>query len=360
MFVIGMELDLGHLRRKAQTAIVISHASIVFPYLLGVLLSLYLYADYAGTGSSFTAFALFMGIAMSLTAFPVLVRILEDRGIAKTFLGSMAITCAAAGDATAWGVLACVVAIVRATGVVATAFNLSLVVVFVAVMLWFVRPRLADWLGLGRLNGEAGRRNVVAIVLIFMTASALVTETIGIHALFGAFLAGVVMPRREKFLEHVVVRVENVSRLFLLPLFFAFSGLRTHIGLLGDATGWLACLGIILVATVGKGGGTLVSARLMGLKWNDAFSLAALMNTRGLVELVALNIGYDLGILSPAIFAMMVLMALVTTFLAVPLLNLGRTCDPSHSSCYSGTAGEQCLTPARPFFIRDTREMRND
>ncbi len=149
MFVIGMELDLGHLRRKAQTAIVISHASIVFPYLLGVLLSLSLYADYAGTGSSFAAFALFMGIAMSLTAFPVLVRILEDRGIAKTFLGSMAITCAAAGDATAWGVLACVVAIVRATGVVATAFNLSLVVVFLAVMLWFVRPRLADWLASG-------------------------------------------------------------------------------------------------------------------------------------------------------------------------------------------------------------------
>jgi Kef-type K+ transport system membrane component KefB len=324
MFVIGMELDLGHLRRKAQTAIVISHASIVFPYLLGIVLSLFLYADYAGTGSSFTAFALFMGIAMSLTAFPVLVRILEDRGIAKTFLGSMATTCAAAGDATAWGVLACVVAIVRATGVAATVFNLSLVLAFLAVMLWFIRPRLADWLRLGRLNGEAGRRNVVAVVLILMTASALVTETIGIHALFGAFLAGVVMPRREKFLEHVVVRVENVSRLFLLPLFFAFSGLRTHIGLLGDATGWLACVAIILVATLGKGGGTLVSARLMGLKWNEAFSLAALMNTRGLVELVALNIGYDLGILSPAIFAMMVLMALVTTFLAVPLLSLAE------------------------------------
>jgi Kef-type K+ transport system membrane component KefB len=197
-------------------------------------------------------------------------------------------------------------------------------VLFVTLMLWVVRPRLPAWIGADGLKGGKPDRSVLAVMLIFMTASALATETIGIHALFGAFLAGVVMPRKKEFLEHTVVGLENFSRLFLLPLFFAFSGLRTHLGVLSDVSSWMVCLAIIGVATVGKLGGTTVSARLMGLKWNDAFALGALMNTRGLVELVALNIGYDLGILSPAIFAMMVLMALVTTFLTSPLLSLAE------------------------------------
>jgi Kef-type K+ transport system membrane component KefB len=172
-------------------------------------------------------------------------------------------------------------------------------------------------------NGEPSPV-ALPVVLIFMTASALATEAMGIHALFGAFLAGVVMPRQKGFRDCVLSRLGNFSSLFLLPLFFAFSGLRTHVGLLSDATTWLVCLAIVCIATIGKGAGTMVSARLMGVKWNDAFALGALMNTRGLVELVALNIGYDLGILSPAIFAMLVLMALVTTFLAVPLLSLAE------------------------------------
>ena len=323
-FIVGMELEVSHVRKKAQMALVVSHASIIFPYFLGVVLALWLYTNYAGPGVSFVAFALFMGIALSLTAFPVLVRILEERGLAKTFLGSTAITCAAVADATAWAILACAIAIARATGFAATVFNLALVVLFLALMLRMVRPRLPQWLGIDRLDDGRADRSVIAVVLIFMTVSALVTETMGIHALFGAFLAGVVMPRKREFLEHIVVRLENFSRPFLLPLFFAFSGLRTHIGLLNDATSWLVCLAIIGVATLGKLGGTMISARLMDLNWNDAFALGALMNTRGLVELVALNIGYDLHILSPAIFTMMVMMALVTTFLAGPLLNLAE------------------------------------
>ena len=324
MFVVGMEFEMSHLRQNARTALVVSHVSIIFPYFLGVVMALSLYTNYAGARGSFVGFALFMGIALSLTAFPVLVRILEERGIAKTFLGSMAISCAAVGDGTAWAILACVVAIVRATGVAATVLNLGLVVLFVALMLWVVRPRLPAWIGVDRLKGGTPDRSVLAVMLIFMTASALATETIGIHALFGAFLAGVVMPRKKEFLEYTVVGLENFSRLFLLPLFFAFSGLRTHVDLLSDVSSWMVCLAIIGVATVGKLGGTTVSARLMGLKWNDAFALGALMNTRGLVELVALNIGYDLGILSPTIFAMLVLMALVTTFLTSPLLSLAE------------------------------------
>jgi len=191
-------------------------------------------------------------------------------------------------------------------------------------MLFVVRPRLPRWLAVDRMEGGAPSRAVLAAVLILLLTSALATELIGIHALFGAFLAGVVMPQKKEFREYLIVRLENFSSLFLLPLFFAFSGLRTHVGLLNDATSWLVCLAIIGVATLGKLGGTMVTAQLTGMNWNDSFALGALMNTRGLVELVALNIGYDLGILPPRIFAMMVLMALVTTFLTGPLLNLAE------------------------------------
>lgn len=324
MFVVGMELEVSYLRRNTDKVLLVSHTSIMFPFLLGSVAALYLYSEYAAPGASLPAFALFMGIAMSITALPVLVRILEARGIAKTFLGTTAITCAAVCDATAWGILAFVVAIVRATGLVSTIFNLILVVAFVALMVWTVRPRLPRWLGLDRTNDAMPGRGTIAAVLFIMTTSALATEVIGIHALFGAFLAGVVMPRKKEFLDYLIVRLENFSSLFLLPLFFAFSGLRTHVGLLNDATSWLVCLAIIGVATIGKLGGTMVSARLTGMNWSNAFALGALMNTRGLVELVALNIGYDLGILPLRIFTMMVLMALVTTFLTGPLLSLAE------------------------------------
>ena len=324
MFVVGLELEVSHLRQKAQAAILVSHVGILFPYFLGVVAALFLYSNHAAPGTAFTPFALFMGIAMSITAFPVLARILRERGIEKTFLGSTAITCAAVNDATAWAILAFVVAIARASSLASTTFCLGLLFVFVGLLLFVARPCLPRWLGVARMEASGPRRGVTAAVLLLILTSALTTELIGIHALFGAFLAGVVMPQRNEFREYLVVRLENFSSLFLLPLFFAFSGLRTHVGLLNDATSWLVCLAIIGVATLGKLGGTMITARLTGMNWNDSFALGALMNTRGLVELVALNIGYDLGILPPRIFAMMVLMALVTTFLTGPLLNLAE------------------------------------
>jgi Kef-type K+ transport system membrane component KefB len=324
MFVVGLELDASHLRQKAHAVLVVSHAGIMFPFLLGVLAALFLYSQFAGADASFPAFALFLGIALSITAFPVLARLLSERGLARSSLGVTAITCAAINDATAWGILACVVTIARAGYLVSTAFCLGLVFVFVAVMLWGVRPRLPQWLGVERSRGDEPSRGVVAAVLVLMIASSLATELIGIHALFGAFLAGVVMPRQPAFCEYLIVRLEHFSSLFLLPLFFAFSGLRTQVNLLNDMSSWLICLAIIGVATVGKLGGTMVAARFTGVNWNESFALGALMNTRGLVELVALNIGYDLGILPPRIFAMLVLMALVTTFMTAPLLHLGQ------------------------------------
>ena len=323
MFVVGLELELTHLRQRARAALIISSTGIIVPFTLGIAVAFLLYPTFAASDTPFAAFALFMGIAMSITAFPVLVRILKDRGLAKTPIGSMAITCAAVGDATAWAILAFVVAIARASGLAATFFNLGLVVAFVAVMLFIVSPQLSRWLGMNDANGTPGR-GVIAVVLVFMTASALTTEVMGIHALFGAFLAGVVMPQKKEFRNYLATQLENFSGVFLLPLFFAFSGLRTHLDLLNDATSWLICGGIIAIATLGKLGGTMAAARFTGMNWNDSFSLGALMNTRGLVELIALNIGYDLGILPPRIFTMMVLMALGTTFMTGPLLNLTK------------------------------------
>lgn len=322
MFVVGMEVDMGHVRKKAEAAVIVSHASIVLPYFLGVVLAYFLYTDLAQPGTGFMAFALFMGISMSITAFPVLARILQERGMSRTFLGSTAITCAAVDDVTAWSILAFVVAIARATSVGASALNLLLVLAFIAIMIKGVRLLLPRWIGRAGLESEAPSRGVLATVICVVVGSALATEVIGIHALFGAFLAGAIMPEAGGFRHKLSVRVENFSSVLLLPLFFAFTGLRTQIGLLNDVQGWALCLGIIAVATVGKLGGSAIAARWTGMSWSESLQLGALMNTRGLMELIALNIGYDLGILSPRIFAMLVIMALATTMLTGPLLTL--------------------------------------
>ncbi len=291
LFAVGMELDVSQLRHKAQTAIVVSHSSIVIPYFLGVTLALFLYSHLAQPGASFLAFALFMGISMSITAFPVLVRILQDRGIFKTSLGSTATACAAVDDVTAWSMLAFVVAIARATSVGGAAFNLGLVLVFIALMLFVIKPKLPSWLGQSALERPDPSKAMLAVVL------------------------GVV-----GFRDKLVVRVENLSAVLLLPVFFAFTGLRTQILLLNSAQDWLICLVIIGVATAGKLGGSALAARLTGMKWRESLQLGALMNTRGLMELIALNIGYDMGILSQHIFTMLVIMALVTTVMTGPLL----------------------------------------
>ena len=324
MFAVGMELDVSQLRRQLQTAIVVSHSSIVIPYLLGVTLALFLFQSLAQPGASFTSFALFMGISMSITAFPVLVRILRDRNLFSTPLGATATACAAVDDVTAWTILAFVVAIARATSVAAAAFSFALVLLFVGLMLALVRPSLFRWLGPPALERPEPDKSTLAIVLVVVLASAFCTELIGIHALFGAFLAGVVMPRAGGFREKLVVRVENISSVLLLPVFFVFTGLRTQVGLLNTPRDWALCGVIIAVATLGKLGGSAIAARITGMDGRTSWQLGALMNTRGLMELIALNIGYDLGILSQRIFAMLVIMALVTTIMTGPLLDLFR------------------------------------
>jgi len=325
MFLVGMEVNVRHLRERGSAAVMISHASIIIPFLLGTALSIFLYKDLAPPGTSFNAFALFIGVAMSITAFPVLARILQDRGLWNTHLGSIAITCAAVDDVTAWCILALVIALVKATGVEISALTILLTLSFAGLMLFLVRPQLARVIK--EPDSELHRRRLIPLILAFILTCALITEIIGIHALFGAFVAGVVMPPSTEFRVFFKERLEAFGSYALLPLFFAFTGLRTQIGLLNDWNDWLICAVIILVAIAGKLGGSMLMARWTGMSWTQSFAVGTLMNTRGLVELVVLNIGYDLGILSGRIFAMMVLMALVTTFMTGPLLTLVRTRD---------------------------------
>lgn len=320
MFVVGIELDVQLLRKKADAAVLVSHASIVVPFFLGTAAALLLYRSLAPAGTPFSAFALFLGVAMSITAFPVLARILEERKMSTSFLGSTAIACAAVDDVTAWCLLAVVVALVRATGLEGALMTILLTVLFIAAMLFVIRPRVAKLVG-EHPPEQSRSGGLLAGIFLFVFASALCTEVIGIHALFGAFLAGVCMPPNPGVRQFLRERLETFSAAFLLPLFFAFTGLRTQIGLLDDWRSWLTCAGIIAVAIAGKLGGSMLAARWTGMGWGDSFSLGILMNTRGLVELIVLNVGYDLGILSPRIFAMLVLMALVTTFMASPVLD---------------------------------------
>lgn len=321
MFVIGMELDLKVLKNKANEAVVISHASIVIPFALGIGLAYFVYNRFAPEGVKFLSFSLFMGIAMSITAFPVLARIVQERGIHKTRLGAIVITCAAADDITAWCILAVVIAIVKAGTFVSSLYIISLALIYVVAMLFIVKPFLKR---IGDLYGTKDSiiKPVVAIFFLVLILSSYATEVIGIHALFGAFMAGAIMPDVPKFRTIFIDKVEDVSVILLLPLFFVFTGLKTEIGLINDPYLWKVTFFIILVAVVGKFLGSALAAKFVGQNWRDSLTIGALMNTRGLMELIVLNIGLELKVLTPEVFTMMVIMALVTTFMTGPALDL--------------------------------------
>jgi Kef-type K+ transport system membrane component KefB len=322
MFLVGLEFDPRLLRGRGHTALVTSHVSIVAPFFLGAALALYLYPRLSDDSVSFTGFALFMGAAMSVTAFPVLARILTERNLLGTRVGAIAIACAAVDDVTAWTILALVVAIVRSSAVETPLWlTLTGTAIYMAAMLVVVRRALrmleSFYHSRGRLT-----QDMVAITLLLLLASAWITEWLGIHALFGAFALGAVMPKEPGLVHGLREKLEDLTVVFLLPLFFAFTGLRTSIGLVGDAEMWTHTALIMLVAVTGKFGGSALAARATGLDWREAGAVGILMNTRGLMELVILNIGLELGVISPAVFTMMVMMALVTTFMTTPLLEL--------------------------------------
>ena len=321
MYIVGMELDLSVLRKKAHDAVVISHASIIIPFALGIGLSYFIYREFAPEGVQFTSFALFIAIAMSITAFPVLARIVQERNLHKTKLGTVVITCAAADDITAWCVLASVIAIVKAGSFTSSIYVILMAIAYVFLMIKIVRPFLKR---IGDLQASKNNINKPMVAIFFLTLilSAYATEVIGIHALFGAFMAGAIMPENAKFRTLFIEKIEDIALVLLLPLFFVFTGLRTEIGLLNDSHLWIIAGFIISTAVVGKFAGSALTAKFLGINWKDSLTIGALMNTRGLMELIVLNIGYDLGVLSPQIFAMMVIMALFTTFMTGPALEL--------------------------------------
>src|SRR5271163_995453 len=295
MFLVGLELDPALLRNRGHSTVAISHASIVAPFLLGATIALYLYPHLSTRDVPFTCFSLFLGVSMSVTAFPVLARILTDRGIHKTRMGAIALTCAAVDDVTAWCMLAFVLSVVRPTMV-----RLSLL----------YRNR-------GRLT-----QGVMASIFIALLISASATELIGIHAVFGAFALGAVIPHDSGMARELTDRLEDIVIVLLLPAFFAYTGLRTQIGLVSGGEQWIMCALIVAVASMGKFGGSAIAARITGLDWRDASALGVLMNTRGLMELIVLNIGLEMNVISPTLFAMLVIMALVTTFSTTPVLHL--------------------------------------
>ncbi len=321
MFLVGLELDTKLLRGNTHTTIAISHASIVAPFLLGAALALGLYPAYSTSDVSFTVFSLFLGVSLSVTAFPVLARILHDRRVQHTKLGATALACAAVDDVSAWTLLAFVAGIATAK-VEGAAATVGWVVLYVAAMFLVVRPLISRFLAFENRCVGPLTQTSLAIVFAALLLSAVATEAIGIHALFGAFLLGAMLPHDGRLAEGLRARLEDVVLVLFLPSFFAFTGMRTQIGLVNTTQDWLVCALIVVVATLGKFGGTFVAARLTGLTSRRSAALGILMNTRGLMELIVLNLGLDLKVISPTVFTMFVLMALITTFATTPLLDV--------------------------------------
>ena len=342
MFVVGLRLDLAALRQRAQAAVLVSQASIVVPFILGTVLAARFYPAFAGQDANghvipLLPFALFMGAAMSVTAFPVLARILAERQLLGTRIGAVAIASAAVDDVTAWCMLAGVVAVARrGDGLRSFVVALASVGLFAAILV-IVGRRLLVYLDARRLATTAAANDpdaradaradvvgteFVGLAILFALACALVTERIGVHAVFGAFLAGAIMPRQSGLAHELAERMEAVVSTVFLPVYFTFSGLRTEMGLLRSPALWGMCALVLAAAIVGKFGGATIAARVVGMAWRDAIGVGILMNTRGLMELVVLNVGLELGVLSKTMFAIMVVMALVTTVMTSPLLAL--------------------------------------
>jgi Kef-type K+ transport system membrane component KefB len=319
MFLVGLELDLGMLRTTVSKTIAIAISAIVVPFALGTLLALWLGDSLAPAGIDRRSFVLFIGIALSITAFPVLARILSDRGMQRTPLGTLALTCAAINDAIAWCLLAFAVSIMQDTPAAALQ-TAALTAFYIALML--TGGRAIAVVAVARLDRSAriGEQSV-ALVLVAVLLSSVATEFIGIHAIFGAFLIGTIIPHDSKVATQVTERIADIVRVMFLPAFFAFTGLRTEVGLIASGQDWLICALIVIVATAGKFGGTAIAAKASGLGWRDSGALGILMNTRGLVELIVLNIGLDLGVITPRLFTMLVIMALVTTLMTSPILS---------------------------------------
>jgi Kef-type K+ transport system membrane component KefB len=318
MFMVGLELDTHKLRRLGPTALVISQTSIVVPFVLGALLAFHLHPIVAAE-VPFTGFVLFMGAAMSVTAFPVLARILNERDLLRTRVGALTIVCAAVDDVTAWCFLAVILTMIRSELNHLPLWQMLIgIAIYLAVMLFVLRP-MARRLAARHQEAKLTDR-VVAILLLCMLASSWATEGLGIHALFGAFLAGAIIPKDNGFAEDLRNKLRPLVVVFLVPLFFSLTGLRTSLGLINSGDMLFYCGLVFIVAIAGKFGGSTIAARVMGTPLRESAAIGILMNTRGLIQLVILNIGLDIGVLTPPLFSMMVMMAVGTTLMTTPVL----------------------------------------
>lgn len=312
MFRVGLALDTALVQKRLRATLVIAHAGIAVPLLLGALLGVPLYAGYAGAAATPLVFALFLGVALSITAFPVLARILADTGLLRHPLGQMALGCAAVGDVSAWCLLAAVTGMVNAQQTGAAFMVLAGSTAYVLVMLWGLRPLLPGLCA-------APKPVALGVLLVLLALSASATHLLGLHASFGAFLLGALLPRDASVTQQLDRSLEKMA-LWLLPAFFAYAGMHTRLDLLGSWQDWGLCLAITLAASAGKIGGTWIGARASGERSRKALALGALMNARGLMELIVLQIGFDLHLIGAPLFSMLVVMALVTTLSTVPLL----------------------------------------
>jgi Kef-type K+ transport system membrane component KefB/nucleotide-binding universal stress UspA family protein len=320
MFLVGLELDPAQLKGRVGQAAAISNVSVVLPMVLGLIAGIPVY-HLVGPDTEFLAFALFMGVSMSVTAFPVLARILVERRMLKRPVGALAISCAAIDDVTAWLLIALATTVAVAGSASEVLKTLAFAVAFCLFMAFAVRPVLSR---VSTAYDEAGRvpSGWIAAIFAGVLLSAYTTETIGIALIIGAFVMGMIMPRRAGLTEDVTHRIEDFVVTLLLPLFFTYTGLRTDIGLLDRPELWLLTVGLIAVAMVGKLVGAAIAARVVGFGWRPAGVIGVLMNTRGLTELIVLNLALEAGVISEALFASLVIMALVTTLMAGPALKL--------------------------------------
>lgn len=353
MFLVGLGINPRELKSHGHAAVLTSHVSITAPFVLASFVAIYLYPRLSDDSVAFTSFALFMGAAMSITAFPVLARILNERNMLGSRLGTVAIACAAVDDVTGWCILAYIVVLIRSSHS-GTPIWLTLggVIAFALLMIYGVQRLLKGFATSFEKRGELSE-NMVASILVLVLGSALCTEWLGIHLLFGSFLMGAIMPKDTKFVRYLLDRFETVTVTLLLPLFFAFTGLRTNVALVKGPEMWMYCGLIILVATAGKLGGSMLASWLTGMPARESAGLGTLMNTRGLMELVILNIGLDIKVISPALFSMMVIMALVTTFMTSPVLELLCPEVMKRKAPQSEKAGDLALDPAASHALGD-------
>lgn len=320
LFLIGSELNFVHLRKQKGTATLASGLSIVLPFGLAALLAHPLRLRFAPNNVGSLPFVLFLGVSMSITAFPVLARILEERGMQSTPLGATALMCAAVDDVCAWSLLAVALTLLpHQSAAMSLPLRLLWLVFYIAFVLYVLRP-VCSWIG-RRYRYRELSYEALAIVIVLVLLSAAATDALGIHPLFGAFLAGLAFPRIPKWQACVRSRLEMLVAVLLLPFFFALTGMRTRFDLLTGWSVWGWTLVILCIAVAGKMGGATLAARWTGESWKGAWALGALLNTRGLVELIVLNIAYNAHIFSPTLFTMMVAMALVTTMITTPILN---------------------------------------